>query len=58
METNSTDIFIVPKGKYFVLGDNRENSTDSRFWDETFVDESDIKGKLLVEIPLSKFKIN
>src|SRR5205823_190973 len=37
------DEIVVPPGKYFAMGDNRDNSLDSRYWG--FVDRGAIMGR-------------
>ena len=47
----------VPEGRIFVMGDNRNNSEDSRFADVGFVPYDLIKGKaVLVFWPISQYK--
>ena len=37
--------YKVPKGCYFLMGDNRNNSSDARFWKNTYVKRSKIIAK-------------
>jgi signal peptidase I len=43
---NNWGPLVVPKGNYFVLGDNRDNSLDSRYWG--WVADSLVRGQPLV----------
>lgn len=43
--SGSFGAFIVGEREYFVLGDNRNNSFDSRFWENPFIPEDSIIGR-------------
>ena len=51
--TSDFDKRIIPKGYYFVMGDNRNNSTDSRVIG--FIDKKDIQGTIGIRLfPFNK----
>ena len=40
--------YTVPEDSYFMMGDNRNRSVDSRYWDNQFVEKNKILGKVVL----------
>lgn len=54
--TGSFGPYYVPEDSYFMLGDNRNDSRDSRWWNNTYVKRDKILAKAVWRYyPLSKF---
>lgn len=50
--------YTVPEGCYFMLGDNRNNSRDARFWENKYVKKDKIIAKVLFcYYPISRFGV-
>ena len=50
--------FEIPEGHYFMMGDNRNNSNDSRYWENKYVAKEKILGKAVFRYwPLTRMGI-
>lgn len=53
-KTSTTDIPLqtIPEDSYYVLGDNRESSLDSRYLEDGYIHKDSIKGKAWIDLRL------
>jgi len=49
---NKREHFVVPEDEYFLLGDNRESSADSRWWVNPYINKDSIIGKAVFQYSL------
>lgn len=45
---------VIPENEYFVMGDNRPNSSDSRIWEPATIKRKAILGKIVEVVPVKK----
>ena len=58
MNTDESAVFRIPDDGYFMMGDNRNKSMDSRYWTNKFVTKDQILGKASLRYwPLNKISI-
>lgn len=43
---------IIPENQYFILGDNRPRSLDSRYWKPAAIKKEDVLGKVVEILPI------
>lgn len=41
--------YTIPEDRYFVMGDNREHSNDSRYWHNKYVEKDQIMGRVMMK---------
>ena len=52
--SRNDEAFSVPEGCYFMMGDNRTGSDDSRFWDEPYVSGEALRAEVFLIVSPQK----